>query len=837
MSANLPAPRYGSAMLRRFGWLYGLLGLGRAFRAVAFEENSVERVRAAHNAGPVVYVLQYASAIDHLALNAVLNRRRLPLSVWSNGTISFWWQPRLADAWRDLWAHLHGSEGDPVESGWLTAQILAGNVVTLFLSGSGWFSRVKGDPIAALVDAQRQSERPIQIVPVVVQWNRAPALGRPVQNFLLGRHQAPGILGQLRQAWLNAEGTVVQAGQPLDLAEFVRRARPDEAGVALRTVLRRYLRRESQIIQGPRILPYTEMRRVVLDNPGMKRLAEEVARERGTTLESVRREMEAEFKLIAARFRWWVVRVADVALRPIWTRIYSGVDVRPEDIEAIRNAMRDGSAVIMPCHKSHFDYLLLSWVFYRHNLIVPHVIAGANLNIVLVNHFLRSVGGLFIKRSFRGERIHPAVFARYLRELVFQGYPIEFYVEGGRTRSGKLLPAKTGVLSMLFDAAEVRPHDHEVTLLPVSLAYEQVAEQGAYVREAGGEEKKAENLGQVIKARSVLRRRFGRVYLRVGEPVRTGAIVDPAGDRPTWSLRDEATRKAELDRVGRRIMYRIGEVTVVLPTCLCAAALLAHHRRGMRQSDLLDRVRRFRALLQRQEAMEAASLERFDQAVVTALDRFARDGHLESHELEGERVWSVDVDSRMELEFYKNQLVHFLLPAGVVTLAARTLPDAPFTLQALLEPAGALVELWDREFRFDPDSDLSALLEHGLADLEAHGALVREERTWRVVDGNRMGEVHALFRNFVESYRIVLSARHELKGQTRKTLPKKLAKAGEKYLATGLATRPEALSTITMGNAVAAFLDLGLFIRDGDALGADEERCAAAERRLAPMVE
>ena len=837
MTPNLPAPRYGSAMLRRFGWFYRLLGLGRAFRAVAFEENSVERVRAAHNAGPVVYVLQHASAVDHLALNAVLNRRRLPLSVWSNGTNSFWWQPRLRDAWRDFWSHLRGAEGDPVASGWLAAQIASGHVVTLFLSGSSWFSRVEQDPLSALVEAQQHCAEPIQVVPVVVQWSRAPELPSPVQNFLLGRHEAPGILGQLRNAWLNAEGTVVQAGQPLDLAEFVRRARPEESVVALRTVLRRYLKRESGIIQGPRILPYTEMRRVVLDNPAMRRLAQEVATERGTSIEKVRREMEAEFKLIAARFRWWVVRVADVALRPIWTRIYSGVDVRPEDIEAIRNAMRDGSAVIVPCHKSHFDYLLLSWVFYRHNLIVPHVIAGANLNIFLVNHFLRSVGGLFIKRSFKGERLHPAIFARYLRELIFQGYPVEFYIEGGRTRSGKLLPAKTGVLSILFEAAELRPHDHEVTLLPVSLAYEQVAEQGAYVREAGGEEKKAENLGQVIKARSVLRRRFGRVYLRVGQPIRTGPIVDATEEHPVWSERDEAVRREELDRVGRRIMYRIGEVTVVLPTCLCAAALLAHHRRGIKHVELLPRVQRFRALLQRQEAMEAASLEHFDQAVLTALDRFARDGHLESHDLDGERVWSVNVASRMELEFYKNQLVHYLLPAGLVTLCARTLPDAPFTLEALLEPARGLVELWDREFRFDPDGSLEALLERGLDDLVFHGALDEEEVTWRVVDGSRMGEIHALFRNVVESYRIVLSARNRLAGQTRKTLPKLLAGESDAFLAAGLATRPEALSTITMSNALAAFVDLGLFTRDGDALGADEERCAAADRLLAPMVE
>ncbi len=833
MTAHLPALRYGTGMLRRFGWFYKLLGFGRAFAKVQFEENSVERVRAAHQRGPVVYVLYYASAVDHLALNAVLNRRRLPLSVWSNGTNSFWWQP-LRDAWRDLWARLTGAHDDPVESGWLAEQVAGGSVVTLFLRVPRWFGKTRGDPFRALLDAQSMCDRPIQLVPIVVQWSRAPELKSPVQNFLLGRQKAPGPLGQLRNVWFRSDGAVVQAGRPLDLAEFVRRVSPEDATRALRTVLRRYLKRESRIIQGPRILPYAEMRRVVLDSPGLRRLAEEVAHERGVSVEAVRKEMEAEFKLIAARFRWWVVRVADVVLRPIWTKIYSGVDVRPEDIEAIRDAMRQGTAIIMPCHKSHFDYLLISWVFYRHNLIVPHVIAGANLNIVLVNHFLRSVGGFFIKRSFRGERIHPAVFARYLRELIFQGYPVEFYVEGGRTRSGKLLPPRTGVLGMIFDAAVVRPHDHEVTLLPVSLAYEQVAEQAAYVREAGGEEKQAENLGQVIKARSVLSRRYGRVYLRVGQPLRVSEYVDPP---PGWTERPAEERREVLDQVGRRVLYRIGQVTVVLPTCLCAAALLAHHRRGITQATVLARVRRFRNLMRRRGAMEAASLHNLDQAVITALDRFARDHHVEPFELAGERVWSVVVGARLELEFYKNQIIHYLLSAGVVALCARTLPSERFTVDALLPCAEALVALWDREFRFDPDRDVRAVVEEGLGDLVAHGGLAEDGDAYRVIDGERMGEIHGLFRCFVESYRIVLSARDALEGHTRKTLPKALAKEGERFLATGLATRPESLSTVTMGTAIAAFLDLGLFVQRGETLEADEERCAEAERLLAPMVD
>ncbi|MEZ4317070.1 MAG: 1-acyl-sn-glycerol-3-phosphate acyltransferase [Myxococcota bacterium] len=835
------AERHGTGMLRRFGWFYKVLAFGSRLAQVRIDDPSVDRIRDASNKGPVVYVLAHASAVDHLALNSVLNRRRLPLSVWSNGVNSFYWQP-VAAAWRDLWRRLTAEREDPVRSGWLRGTVRDGNVVALFLdtprSLLQWLrGETPADPFEAVLAAQAASDRPIQLVPVIVLWTRAPVAASQVRNFLLGRSEAPGPLGQLMNVWFRSEGALVQVGEPVDLAEFTSRARPDRAGEALRRVLRRYLRRESTILKGPRLLPYAEMKRVVLENPAMRELARTEAQALGVPVESIRAQMEKEYEVIASNFRWWVVRMSDVVLRPIWTRVFSGVDVRPEDMERIRAAMRNGSAVLLPCHKSHFDYILLSWVFYQHDLIVPHVIAGANLNIWPVSVFLRSVGGLFIKRSFAGERIHPAVFSRYLRELIFRGYPVEFYLEGGRTRSGKLLPPRVGVLGMVFDATERRPTDHEVTLLPISLAYEEVAEEKAYVREAGGEEKHKETVGQLVKARSVLSRRFGRVYLRVGEPIPCSELVDPLEGRPVWSERTEEDRKHLLHQVGERVIHRIANVTVVLPTCLCAAALLAHHRRGMRQDALLARIERFRAFLRRRDAMEAASLVHFDQAIRTALDRLIRSRHIEALELDGDRIWNIDPGARIGLEFYKNQLLQYFAPAGFVAMALRARPDAPQPASALLPDLTFLLWTWRREFRFDPDARASDLLLDGLEALRDHGAVTEEDGLWRVVDPERMGEIHALFRNFAEAYLIVLRSADQLGGHDKSSFPKHLAGQSEALLAAGSATRPESLSTITLGNAVSAFVESGVFTSRDGKLGGQQDLVDDAIARLAPMVE
>jgi glycerol-3-phosphate O-acyltransferase len=842
--------RHGTGMLRRYGWFYRLLGFGSRLAKVRFDEHSAERIRLAARRGPVVYVLQHASAADHLALNAVLNRRRLPLSVWSNGADSFYWQP-VAAAWRDLWRRLTKEREDPVSTGWLAGALREGNVITLFLNAVPSLLRrllgaTRADPFAAVLDAQQGCERSIQMVPVVVLWTRAPSKAgqaEQVRNFILGRSEAPGWFGQLRNIWLNSEGALVQAGEPIDVQTFTERARPDEAAEALRRVLRRYLRRESQVVKGPRLLPYSEMRRVVLENPALRALRREEAREQGVSEAEIRKRMEREYHQIASNFRWWVIRIADVVLRPLWTRVFSGVDVRPEDIEQIRAAMREGTAILLPSHKSHFDYILITWVFYKHDLIVPHVVAGANLAIWPVSVFLRSVGGFFIKRSFAGERIHPAVFERYLRELMYRGYPVEFYIEGGRTRSGKLLTPRVGVLGMVLDATERRPSDHEVTLLPISLAYEEVAEERAYVREAGGEEKQKETVGQLVKARSVLSRRFGRAYLRVGEPISASDLVDEqhndAGDvvQPRWSERPADDRKRMLHHIGERILHRIGAVTVILPTCLAAAALLAHHRRGVRQDELLERITRFRAFVAARGAMEAASLQHFDQAIRTALDRFTRAKHIEALEAEGHRVWSVEPTHRIGLEFYKNQLLHYFAPAGFVAMALRARPDEPQPADALLGDVSFLVWTWRMEFRFDPDARVSDLLLDGLEALREHGAVTEEDGLWRVVDPERIGEIYGLFRNFVEAYLTVLRNADQLGQHDRKSYVKELAGRSAQLLTAGAVTRPESLSTITLTNAVKAFLDAGVFTQHEETLGMDQDLVDHAISRLLPMID
>ncbi|MFT6820559.1 MAG: glycerol-3-phosphate O-acyltransferase [Myxococcota bacterium] len=826
------AVRFGAYMLRRFGWFYYISGLGFCLRRMALKEHSAERIRNAAKAGPVVYVLLSRSSLDHLALNAALNRRRLPLSIWADGVTAFFWQP-VVDAWRDLGRRVRtlmssGRAPHPVHSGWLEHTVRAGHPTTLFIDQNA--EDTTNEAFEAIIRAQAGTDASIQLVPIVVVWDRAPetASASVARQWFDGSRERPSGLGRLVRATFGRGDAFVQAGEPVDLPQLIARVPEGRRARALRTVLRRYLRRESQAVRGPRLLSKRVMKRLVLDDPPMRALAADEAQATGRPLSKVQRDMDKAFDTIAANFQWWTIRVMDIVLRPLWTRVFNGVDVPEADIDRIRSAIRDGSAVLVPSHKSHFDYLLLSWVLYNHDLIVPHVVAGINLKIPGVAFFLRRAGGFFVQRSFREDRIFPAVFSRYLAELIRQGYPVEFFIEGGRTRSGKLLTPKLGVLEMVVDAATTRRHGRAVTLLPIALAYERVAEEASYARELGGAEKAPESIGQVVKATNVLGKRYGRLYLRVGEPIDVGELADDG-----WKELNDHDKREQLQHTGERIIHRIGKRTVVLPSSLVALGLLAHNQRGVPQTVLFERIERFRTLLKTAGAEESASLVLASRTIRLALNRF-HDEHLVT-DLEGPdgtRVWVPDTERRITLEFYKNQVIHWLAPAGLMTLAIRVTGGETYSQDDLMPAFYDAVWTLRREFILDPDCTATTLASSALQTLVDAGALQLDEGRYTVLRVDRISELYALFRSIAEAYTVVLNRAHEYAGRNAKDLAKALQSRQDEWLSDGTITRPESLSLVTLQNAIRAFGDENVLVGDPrQSLSVDPD--LATQRRAA----
>ena len=404
------------------------------------------------------------------------------------------------------------------------------------------------------------------------------------------------------------------------------------------------------------------MRRMVLRSPEIKRLVEAEAAATGQSPAALQRQVRKTLDGLAARMDAIWMQLAALTCRILFRRIYDGVDIGEADLERVRAAMRAGTPIVLPNHRSHLDYLLVSWVFYENDIAPPHIVAGDNLGFFPLGPVLRRGGAFFIRRSFKDDRIFPVVFERYLRQLIRDGFPIEFFIEGGRSRTGKMLPPRLGVLGMTLDAAASNRPGQEVSLLPVSIAYEQVAEERAYRRELTGTPKQREDLGQLLRASRVFGRRFGRVYLRVGEPILASDVLQERAE--PWRSLDREQRKEVLQRTGERLVHRIAENTVVLPTSIVSMALLAQSRRGMRVGQLKARADRLLALLRRAGAQTAHSLQHTSWAVEEALERLERARLVKRlPDVEGD-ILQVAFEKRLTLEHYKNGVLHSVTPAS-----------------------------------------------------------------------------------------------------------------------------------------------------------------------------
>jgi glycerol-3-phosphate O-acyltransferase len=834
------ADLYRSEMLHRFGLFYWLSGLGLFLRPLRLEEHSADHIRKAAERGPLVYVMHTRSVFDWLVFNQVLNQHHLPLARFSNGMRSTLFKPvfkAIGEWWTALSRRISGQVlPDPVRSGWLASQVAKGMPTSLFLVQSGLvLDAVKGrapDVVAALVEAQEKCERPIQVVPVVVAWRRGPEkLRSETMRGLLGSSDEPTIFEKIYLIARRTRTSLLQAGAPLDLQLLTERSEGQSvqrrARIA-RMVLRRYLYRESHVIRGPRTRPYRWMRRIVLGSPEVRELVDSESKRTGRSRLEVRADVSKVLDRMAARMTHVFIVGAAAFCRFLFNRIFSGVDVRPEDMERIRMASRTGTPVLVPCHRSHLDYLLISWLCYREDLALPYIVAGENLLFFPMGPLFRRMGAFFIKRSFKGDPVFPVVFERYMRQLVRDGYPIEFFIEGGRSRTGKLLPPKLGVLGMVVDAASKRREDRDVLFLPIAISYEQIAEAGVYRKELTGAKKERESVGQLVRARAVLKKRFGRVFLRVGEPVSAADFF--AAHPRTWAELDSEHRGEAIAHLGEQLVYRIARQMAALPTALVSMALLAQSGSGVRSDLIYRRVERLDRFLGHLGVEQAGGMSASRQIIDEALQRFIDDKLIQLVADDETSIYRVIREKRITLEYYKNVLLHFITPISLMAAAIRGCralhEEDCFPVDEACRLFQSQVFLLRYEFTLDPEVPIDALMQQALHHLGWYGAIeIRADgkgggMAYAVQDREQLTELAELTRNFVESYYLVLRAGRALRTRdiSLADLPSKIQEVGESLLAVEELRRPEALSLINLKNAVQAYREEGMLeIRSGGA--------------------
>jgi glycerol-3-phosphate O-acyltransferase len=480
----------------------------------------------------------------------------------------------------------------------------------------------------------------------------------------------------------------------------------------------------------------------------------------------------------------------------------------------------------------------------------PLIAAGDNLSFWPLGPILRRGGGFFIRRSFKGRKLYAVLVDAYIRKLLVEGFHIEFFLEGGRSRTGKLLPPKFGLLTMIVDAALALP-GRKIQFVPVSIGYERIIEGRSYVDEASGGEKQKENLGQLLKTPKILRSRYGRLYVQFGEILDfDGALSEIVAER-----RDEVPearpdlrppeRRALIQRIAHRVVYETNRVTVVTPAALLASTLLGHRKRGMAHEALMTRARMMTRTLERMGARFANSLlddnGKLREGTMVEATRLFIDGKLITRDGEGEdAIYGVPDERRMALEYYKNNVLHFFVPSALISAAIVAGGGEPTGVEKLRHRVRQLSRLFKYEFMYRADATFDEIFDDALAEMLRAGELERLADRIRPVDGegSEMIVFYAeMIRTYFESYRLAVRGATMVldRSVSRKEWVKKTLATGRRMYLEGEIELHESLSKLRLDNAVRSLKDLGLVrFLEGDLLGPGEE---APDRETLEQVE
>jgi len=840
-------------MIRRFALWVRLFFLP-FFRQVQVDESWKESVEAAAEAGRLVHVLEVRSKLDGLFLNYCLGVNGLPLAKASNGYPAYWFGSMLLLLLRPLMWVLRLARRESATPSELTSITEHGAPVLVYLKkGRMLFSPGKavGTPyLTELVALQRRLDEPVVLLPHVILWSMG--VKRFTQNIfdlVLGHPSAPGprrVLALVR----NASYARLFATEPVRLDEALAdegsEAGDEDVANKVRWMLHNRINTELKVARGPVQKGPARIRDEILSSPEFLAKLDEIAGEDRLTAETARGKARGYITEIAADLRESYIEGFCAFLTPVFNRVFGGIAVDRDLIDSIREAGRETPVVLVPSHRSHMDYLIMSYLLYFYGVVPPHIAAGANLSFFPLGHLFRRCGAFFLRRSFKGNRVYALCFSWYVRKLIKEGHTIEFFIEGGRSRTGKVLPPRFGILTNVVDAV-LTGGARDATVVPISISYDRIIEAGAYTREVSGADKQAENVGGVLKSAQVLDSRYGTIYITGGQPVRIQEFFSKHDDDPE-NLSPER-RRYLVKKMGYSILGRINRAAVVTPSALAALVLLSHMRRGISKTrftftlGFLIRFVRDRGCtlsLSLDRALKAHTVELararteaendgnpavLELARGTAVFSVIRDTlknlhserHISTAEYDGEVIYSVVPDRRVQLDYYRNTILHLFIREAFTSMAllAREY-QGEVTMEDLVGDLRFLSDLLKREFiyRMGTLEDAAAA---GLRVLEAEGAVaVADDRVRIRPEGE---ERLFLFRNMilpvVESYTLCAEHLSMLRwrgAMARKELVKRIMERGRREYQEGLITTQEAVSQVNLSNAVRAFKGQGILV-------------------------
>ncbi|MFC6052903.1 glycerol-3-phosphate 1-O-acyltransferase [Acinetobacter sp. Ac_877] len=582
---------------------------------------------------------------------------------------------------------------------------------------------------------EKYPDADVDLVPVTLLWGRSPDKEDSLLKLLMtDTWSTPGTVKQLVNIGMHGRQSYLEFHEPQSLRKLIEFAKVTHPNISPATyilnTLNNYLDNQREIVLGPDLSDRRNVMHSLIKSPDVQdAIRRESIRSKISLLEAERRAVGC-LNEIVSDYSHSTVRFAFMALTRLWTQLYDGVDVH--NFSTVRELAKDYEIIYTPCHRSHIDYLLLSYVIYQRGLMVPYIAAGDNLNMPFVGQILRGGGAFFIRRSFRGNGLYTTVFKEYLYSILSRNTPLEYFIEGGRSRTGRILPPKTGMLAMTVHS-HLRGRSKPIVFIPTYIGYERLMEGSTYVGEMNGKAKESESIMGIIKTLRKIEKVFGKVHVNFGEPVFLDDMLKQHhAENVTVTKNDDAIPDEVSQAVNssaNAILENINRAAVINPVSLLSLILLATPKHTLDEEICVKQIDTYRNLLASLPYDERIQVTPLSGKEIIAyglkLKLIKRVNHVLGD------IIAIEEGQGVLLTYFRNNILHaFVLPSLIAALVNHNGSIAPKDLCNVIKTLYPFLKAelflkWNEdEIQAPTEAYIDALLNAKLISKDADGNLI-----------------------------------------------------------------------------------------------------------------
>ncbi len=809
--------------------------MNRIFSSIRLDRKKTQRLVNLNKKGIVIYTGKYKSVFDFLYFHTMLKNASLPYPELGFDFKFFFLLPvgRLFKIFiykTDCFLRTFHFK-NPYTTTYITNELTKGRSGFLCLfEDKGFYKRFvksEADSLHYLINFQKKIKRPVLFVPQTIIFSSKPLrTTSTIFDILLGNSEKPGKIKRFFAILKNPDKICVEISDPVNLQEFL--AEPaikdldtDFQAYALRAYLADALNRQRRSVTGPVLKSRDEITEEILTLTDMHDFMEKYSKEQNRPLVKVRKEAAVCIKEIASNYNLKIIHLFNRVLTWMFNHIFEGVVVDQDGLDRLKEESKKAPLILAPCHKSHLDYLLLSYVMFKNNMPCPQIAAGKNLSFWPLGPIFRGGGAFFLRRTFKGDPLYSKIFSVYIEKLLSQGFNIEFFIEGGRSRTGKLLSPRFGLLSMLINAHKNRACE-DLLFAPVYVGYDRVLEENAYLNEIEGGKKNPENLSQLIRARKFLKTKYGKVYIKFDKPLSLNSYIEEKGmNSATMGNKD---LKALCKALGYRLVNSINSISIVTSYGIVASGVLNCSQNRFSKKELMSRVQAYMNLLIffNAELADTLTIDP-DYALNNVIDTFVSRKFIEladesDSEITENTRFIVKDNKRPILDYYKNNAISFFVSPAYTAIVILNADTFQFASTSLTATYRFLQDFFIDEFSFNEDKTCEESISQCLRAFTDQGIIVPNPSipdTYNITsEGYRKLKCFAgLLHPFLESYKVALihfETTPKDKYDAKERI-KKIQALGIKMYKHQDILLKESLSKINYINASKFFMDNGIY--------------------------